>query len=1092
MLKRLILVALAAAAAAHGQSVTANMQRIQTTDVWALIINWTAASDGTVPPTAINSLTPTASILGFRIVSAEFTPKTPNPTNHYNVQLQDSAQVDMLGGGGASLSSTVASSAGQSIGAPPMFGTITFVMTANSVANAQGQVIIYFAPVQAYSVFGATGPPGPAGTSGTVLPNASDQLTYLRIQPNTGNLTTYGYAALTYANPADYSFTPFTPVGNLNIGNTTVTFPIVPRGTNGTDTNHYMYVSGGTGGAEACLITGGSGTSGQINGSITLQCANAHSGAFTVGTATAGLQEAWNIYPFLQLYPGNYNIFAAVTPPTNGAIACNTSYTYGSGGVHFKYNAVTGNMFNIINDGFSMTGGCILDQVGTAVSSIGIYLCGVGCAGPVHTANNYTLDNVKVYAFYDGIYVNGGGGNAQANNLFISGNVNHGIVIGSGQGHWNDVICAINGGDGVHFQLADGPGGGGSWFSGYQSFGNSGWGMSDAVGGVYLGGEYSYFNNDQLGGIYINGYGSQINHVTLQYEGLSVTGLPFSTNTTAPGIFIDTGGSNANITDVLIYQNQGKCLYIAGSQNRIVNVNANGCGVGGNATNFSNYAVHLPNTGQENQIVGSSVIGSTTTNQNDLTLVGNQFLQASATLATLTLNSGTNIQVSGNTILQTGAAPALACGSVFITDSANTVSGTTSGICARAANSAPMSPILQFITSFANLASVPGPVQGDVVYLTDGVSGQNPCSSGGGNGSLAYYDATGHWNCGTAGGGGSSNYQTIQNNGVSVATEPTLNFIPGSNVTLGFADVAGVKTNVTINATGGGGGGTIEPGQTGSDFGLAITTTTTANDTLTVNAGNWIFGGNNFVGTNSCNFTLNAGTGTGVGDVWLSRSGFVTLQYTNTGSQTVVISGTSTNCVATGAATPAFPADGSKYIGSVGITGTKTWGAPLVQYAFAGANYLTTCTLPLICTISGDTVNVSGSSPLMQTNTANSATAASSFDFSLTTGFKVPFITSTGNCSSAASPAVCGSSMAGSVVVAAAATTVVVNTTAVTAASQILLTFDSSLGTKLSVTCNTTFDQPWISARTAATSFTITITTGPTTNPACYSYQILN
>lgn len=96
------------------------------------------------------------------------------------------------------------------------------------------------------------------------------------------------------------------------------------------------------------------------------------------------------------------------------------------------------------------------------------------------------------------------------------------------------------------------------------------------------------------------------------------------------------------------------------------------------------------------------------------------------------------------------------------------------------------------------------------------------------------------------------------------------------------------------------------------------------------------------------------------------------------------------------------------------------------------------------------------------------------------------------NCSSSASPAVCSAAYAGSVTVAASATTKVVNTTAVTANSQILLTFDSSLGTKLSVTCNTTYTDAWVSARTAATSFTITVASAPTTNPACFSYRIIN
>lgn len=98
----------------------------------------------------------------------------------------------------------------------------------------------------------------------------------------------------------------------------------------------------------------------------------------------------------------------------------------------------------------------------------------------------------------------------------------------------------------------------------------------------------------------------------------------------------------------------------------------------------------------------------------------------------------------------------------------------------------------------------------------------------------------------------------------------------------------------------------------------------------------------------------------------------------------------------------------------------------------------------------------------------------------------------TTNCTSAASPAVCTSANSGRVVVAAAATTVVVDTTAVTAASEIQLTFDSSLGTALGVTCNTTPVQPTVSARTAATSFTLTVPSAPSANPACFSYSIRN
>jgi len=104
---------------------------------------------------------------------------------------------------------------------------------------------------------------------------------------------------------------------------------------------------------------------------------------------------------------------------------------------------------------------------------------------------------------------------------------------------------------------------------------------------------------------------------------------------------------------------------------------------------------------------------------------------------------------------------------------------------------------------------------------------------------------------------------------------------------------------------------------------------------------------------------------------------------------------------------------------------------------------------------------------------------------------------SSSNCSSSASPAVCGSSIAGSVVIAAGATTVQVNTNEVGANTQVFVMPDTTLGTKLAVTCNTTSGQfagPfYISARTAGSNFTIATTgTTPSGNPVCLSFFIIN
>lgn len=107
-----------------------------------------------------------------------------------------------------------------------------------------------------------------------------------------------------------------------------------------------------------------------------------------------------------------------------------------------------------------------------------------------------------------------------------------------------------------------------------------------------------------------------------------------------------------------------------------------------------------------------------------------------------------------------------------------------------------------------------------------------------------------------------------------------------------------------------------------------------------------------------------------------------------------------------------------------------------------------------------------------------------------------------GNCAAvgtAANPSVasCSSFIAGSFSCATNASTgtCVVNTSTVTANSEIFITqrTDTTTGTRLGVTCNTTVSTviPVVTAVTAGTSFTINLGT-ITTNPECFSYHMLN
>jgi len=106
----------------------------------------------------------------------------------------------------------------------------------------------------------------------------------------------------------------------------------------------------------------------------------------------------------------------------------------------------------------------------------------------------------------------------------------------------------------------------------------------------------------------------------------------------------------------------------------------------------------------------------------------------------------------------------------------------------------------------------------------------------------------------------------------------------------------------------------------------------------------------------------------------------------------------------------------------------------------------------------------------------------------------------TANCASVgtgASPSVasCAAASAGafSCAVAASGATCTVNDTAVTANSEIHVWPVADEGTRLSVTCNTSFTALplYLITKTAGSGFTINVPT-ITTNPVCFDFHIIN
>ena len=89
---------------------------------------------------------------------------------------------------------------------------------------------------------------------------------------------------------------PPTQVGatpGISPGWNSVTLSPCPNGVNGNDNWHYLFISG-TGQPEAVLISGGTCVSGAKSGTIQFTAAYGHPIGYSIGTATAGLQEAVN------------------------------------------------------------------------------------------------------------------------------------------------------------------------------------------------------------------------------------------------------------------------------------------------------------------------------------------------------------------------------------------------------------------------------------------------------------------------------------------------------------------------------------------------------------------------------------------------------------------------------------------------------------------------------------------------------------------------------------------------------------------------------------------------------------------------------
>lgn len=246
----------------------------------------------------------------------------------------------------------------------------------------------------------------------------------------------------------DYNFPSQQPGGSVTIGSNTKTLTPCPLGVGGSDVAHYLYLSGGTGTAEAVLIAGGSCTSGATTGTIVFTAANTHSGAWTVTSATAGIQEAINILPA--------NGGRILLPALNSPYILHQTITAGNGN-----SSTTSTVDGIVLEGdgsgntdseaFPITAGTTFTWNGPAGGTMvdiegpisGMHLSGIQfkCNGTARAATGL-LSNHSFNSRFNDFQFNGCSGYAIKNYAYGQPT---GIVTGANNNFWEQISIYAGG-----------------------------------------------------------------------------------------------------------------------------------------------------------------------------------------------------------------------------------------------------------------------------------------------------------------------------------------------------------------------------------------------------------------------------------------------------------------------------------------------------------------------------------------------------------------------------------------------------------------------------------------------------------------------
>jgi hypothetical protein len=177
----------------------------------------------------------------------------------------------------------------------------------------------------------------PCGSGGTGNLSTNPTTSQAIAQPVGTQFTTNNLANIRYVTASwNWLQSPTDDLGTP--GSATIHLSPCPLGIDTTSSAHYytykVYIAG-KGTPEAVAVTGGSCTPGASSGTISVSTTYAHSAGYTVGSASSGIQEAWNdawtndvpkdatsvAAPYVKLTAGtNYSVYASVYLRGRGGI----------------------------------------------------------------------------------------------------------------------------------------------------------------------------------------------------------------------------------------------------------------------------------------------------------------------------------------------------------------------------------------------------------------------------------------------------------------------------------------------------------------------------------------------------------------------------------------------------------------------------------------------------------------------------------------------------------------------------------------------------------------------------------------------------